>query len=731
MRFPFSAPRIRSLLVLALAGCSRGGEAVHGPAEEFRAVAEALEAGDCPHYGRAPRLAAEARLADPALPRKERLELQIELAYALLEAGEVERSIQLLETALGEVRGSPRQEQRVAKELARAWLREAENQNCVARHNAECCIFPPREGALHTVRRPAETARALYRSLLEADPNDLGARWLINVTTLLLGESTAELPESERLPLHVFGEAKGEPLFRDVSAEAGLVVSNLAGGVGVEDFDGDGWLDVVFSNCDPRGPLRYFRSRGDGGFEDRTADSGTSEQLGGLNLVCADVDEDGDQDVLVLRGAWLLDHGRIRNSLLRNDGGERFVDVTHAAGLAEPARPTQTAAFGDFDGDGSLDLYVGNESRLEIEGGGQGDYPSQLFRGDGRGTFVEITRAAGVANDRYAKGVAVGDHDDDGDLDLYVSNIGPNRLYRNDGRAVFTDVAESAGVLEPTGRSFACWFFDADEDGRLDLWVNAYSTSIADLAATALFRPGQGVAPCLYHNDGDGRFTDRARAAGLFPVLTMGANFGDFDGDGWLDVFLGTGDPQLESLMPDVLLRNVEGERFLDQTAPSGLGHLQKGHGVAFADLDGDGDQDLVHQLGGFVPVDAYQDALFENRSAPGGHWLALSLEGTRTNRDGVGARVEIELATPSGPRTLHRAAGSVSSFGGSPHRLEIGLGNALGIERLRVRWPNGGAVQVFEGPPLDAWLRVREGAAEPERLEWRSFRLGAQRERG
>src|SRR6185436_9282458 len=224
------------------------------------------------------------------------------------------------------------------------------------------------------------------------------------------------------------------PLFRDVGAKAGIDASSLAGGVAIEDFDGDGWIDVITSTADPKGSMHYFRSRGDGTFEDLAEESGLSAQLGGLNMISADFDEDGDQDPLVLRGGWLIDFGRIRRSLLRNDGGRRFEDVTRAAGLAEPAYPSQTATFGDFDADGDLDLYVGNESCIEVKREDcMGDYPSQLFQNDGRGVFTDVAGERGVRNDRYAKGVAAGDYDDDGDLDLYVSNIGQNRLYRNDG----------------------------------------------------------------------------------------------------------------------------------------------------------------------------------------------------------------------------------------------------------------------------------------------------------
>ena len=259
------------------------------------------------------------------------------------------------------------------------------------------------------------------------------------------------------------------------------------------------------------------------------------------------------------RGAWLFDWGRIRKSLLVNDGGV-FTDVTRAAGLAEPASPTQTGVFGDFDGDGWLDLYVGHESRAEFTKAVQ--YPSQLYRNRQDGTFTNATAAAGVSNDRYAKAVAAGDMDNDGDLDLFVSNIGLNRLYRNKGDGTFRDVAERAGVtgkmlgLDKAERHFASWFFDYDNDGGLDLWNAGYDATLADLASAALGEPETAVRPRLFHNRRDGTFEDRAVALGLDRAfLPMGSNFGDLDNDGWLDLYLGTGEPALQVLMPNKALK--------------------------------------------------------------------------------------------------------------------------------------------------------------------------------
>ena len=690
--------------------------------EEFETVAGRLEKSSNPYLGKGQLAAIEARLRSSESP-KEKAQEWLQMCFQRLRIGEIEMAKQAVDHAFKEVQAAedPRLEFLALKVRTMVSLREAETSNCIRNHNRECCIFPLAAGGIHRISDPARNAKRDLLEALKRSPSDLMLQWLLNIVAMALDEYPGGVPEQFRIPERYFDPALTSEIrvFTDVAPKLGLDSLDLAGGVVVEDFDGDGFLDIVTSTSDPRESLRFYRNAGDGTFQESTAGSGLEVQLGGLNLIGGDYDNDGDVDLLVLRGAWLEDDGRIRNSLLRNNGATEagdgskvtFTDVTTDAGLAERAWPSQTAAWGDFDNDGDLDLFVGNESRIEATPG-QGDHPCQLFQNDGTGRFTDIAPAAGVTNDRFCKGVTVGDYDNDGDLDLYVSNVGWNRLYRNDGGMSFTDVAVQSGVRGFQGYNFAPWFFDVNNDGHLDLFVGAYKAELPDFMADARGLPHDAVPPNLYLNLGNGTFRDIASEAGLsHPYLPMGANFGDVDNDGFLDIYLATGESKLEILTPNVLLRNVGGKRFENATYAARLGHLQKGHGVAFADFDHDGDQDLFNQLGGFFPADQFHNALFLN---PGNahHYLVIQCVGAVTNRPAIGARITVTVEDAQGnSREIHRAVGSVSSFGGSPLQQEIGLGDAAAVTGVVVHWPASRQTQQFEEVALDSAIRITEGA--------------------
>ncbi len=276
------------------------------------------------------------------------------------------------------------------------------------------------------------------------------------------------------------------------------------------------------------------------------------------------------------------------------------------------------------------------------------------------------------------------------------------------------------------------WFWDFDNDGVLDLFVPSYrggKNDIVPVIAGYLDLPVEVELPALYRGDGRGGFENVAQRCGLTKVvLPMGANFGDIDNDGWLDIYLTTGDPNYESLMPNVMLRNDSGVRFQNVTHATGLGHLQKGHGVAFVDLDNDGDQDIYHQLGGFYPGDRFHNALFLN-PGHGRHFIKIELVGTRSNRMAFGARIKLVVRNADGDREIHRAVGSVSSFGGSPRRQEIGLGDATRIRSLEIFWPRSGVRQELSDVPMDNLIRVTEGEAGFEKLPLHRVDLSKRRD--
>jgi hypothetical protein len=229
------------------------------------------------------------------------------------------------------------------------------------------------------------------------------------------------------------------------------------------------------------------------------------------------------------------------------------------------------------------------------------------------------------------------------------------------------------------------------------------------MAALYMGKPHSSEVPRLYRNLGNGTFSDVTRQARLDrAILTMGANFGDLDNDGFLDIYLGTGGPDLRLLLPNRMFRNAGGKTFEDVTTSGGFGHLQKGHGIAFGDIDADGDQDIYAVMGGWYTADGFRNALFEN-PGHGNRWITLRLRGTRTNRLALGARIKLTLAEPSGPRVVHAVVGTGGSFGSSSIQQEIGLGRAERIESIEVTWPVSGKRQVLANPGLDRVLEIRE----------------------
>ncbi len=687
-------------------------------ADELTAIADATDQDPRrnAHANRA--RASQLREMNPPADLIDRILFESTLGTELLRAGESEEAVAIFEGILESMNTSPNEfdsswHLAVMDHLALSYLRIGEQENCLINHSAARCLFPITPEGMHTLRDGSERAIYWYEQILHQDPEDLNALWLNNLAHMTLGSYPAGVRPEWRIPMDSLHHRTGIRRFDDVAPILGVDVMGLSGGVVLEDLSGDGWLDLMVSSWGLRDPLQYYENSGDGGFNERTNVAGLSGLTGGLNLVHADYDNDGDQDILVLRGAWLSEGHP--NSLLRNDGRGRFTDVTQEVGVYS-RHPTQTAAWSDFDRDGDLDLFVGNESNPH-----SGRHPSELFINLGDGSFQESGKEVGLALMGYMKAVVWGDYNNDGWPDLFISRYREtNLLLLNEQGMNFRDVSREAGIQEPLD-SFPAWFWDFDHDGWLDIFVSGWRATAGDVAAEYLGIPDHAEKPRLYKNQKDGTFEDVTKKVELDKVMyAMGANFGDLDGDGWLDFYVGTGDPNLRAVMPNRMFRNVDGIRFEEVTTSGGFGHLQKGHGVAFGDIDHDGDQDVYQVMGGAFEGDLARNTLYEN---PGhGHpWVILSLEGTTSNRNAIGARVSVVTDVD----TLYRVVGTGGSFGSSPMRLEVGLGNASSIQNVIVQWPATQSVETFRGVPLQQFVIIREGTSTVEKNLMGSVRLG------
>jgi tetratricopeptide (TPR) repeat protein len=620
-------------------------------------------------------------------------------AYAIAEA-HLPEALPYLEEALGV-----------------SYLHWAEMENGVYRSPGELGLFPPAPGTHLEKQANARLAIQHLTKYLQQQPANLEARWLLNVAYTTAGGYPSEVPAEYLIPKEALTgtQTAGNPIgvFRDVAVAAGLNAFSGAGGVVVDDFDNDGLLDVVTSSMDMCEPLRFFHNNGDGTFTDRAVQAGLANELGGLNVIKADYNNDGCMDLLVLRGGWEV---AVKKSLLRNNCDGTFTDVTEASGLANPLTATQTAVFADIDNDGNLDLIVGNENS-----------PSQLFRNRGDGTFEDISHAAGIDKVAFTKGVTAADYDNDGYIDIYFSNVtGANFLYHNNHDGTFTDVGRQAGVQAPY-YSFATWFFDYDNDGWPDLFVNCYFSSMDDVVRSNLGQRHLTETVKLYRNLHNGTFEDVTARTGLDKVwMPMGANFGDIDNDGFLDMYLGMGQPSLASMMPHLLLRNEDGKRFSNVTAEAGLGELHKGHGIVFADLARSGHEDILAGLGGAVPSDKHAMRVFEN-PGNGNDWINVRLTGVKSNRAGIGARIEVTVQNDgNAARAIYRTVGETSSFGGNPVEQHIGLGHGARIMAVDIWWPATSTRQHFTAVEKNEYIGIEEFAHQVTKLDRRAYRLGA-----
>ncbi len=595
--------------------------------------------------------------------------------------------------------------------LAIAYMRKGELENCAANHNAQSCIIPIQGGGIHKLTSGSEQAIALYKIILTKFPDDLQSRYLLNIAYMTLGKYPAEVPKQWLIESGVFTQNKTSNIvLKDIAGKIGVDMNGISGGCVVEDLDNDGLLDIMASSYGLNDQMRYMHQQKDGSFKTETVSSGLVGITGALNLIHADYNNDGFADIIALRGGWWGKKATNPFSLIKNNGNNSFEDVTIEAGLYSPG-PTQTASWGDFNNDGWIDLFVAHEN-----------YPSQLFMNK-KGKFVDVSAKYGLNFTAYVKGCVWGDINNDGYPDLYISTLNsPNKLFLNQpgtvaGERKFVDISKTSGVEEPIN-SFPAWFFDFDNDGYQDIFVSGYDTKYfgdvgGDAARDMLGLPTLGEKPRLYHNNGNNTFTDVSAAYGVDHVnYAMGCNFGDIDNDGWLDYYLGTGAPAYTSIVPNKLYRNIAGKKFEDITYATNTGHIQKGHGVAFADIDNDGDQDIYEVVGGAVEGDHFRNVLFENSSVTGNHWVKVKLEGSRSNRSAIGAKVRIKVKFADGSfQNFYHVVNTGGSFGSSPLTVSAGLGKAIGIEEIEIKWPDGKyTTEIIKNVSMDSLVKIKEG---------------------
>jgi tetratricopeptide (TPR) repeat protein len=492
----------------------------------------------------------------------------------------------------------------------------------------------------------------------------------------------------------------------------------MGGGVGLIDYDGDGWLDIYLVNgcalpydrANPPRPNRLYRNEGGGRFVDVTQRAGVGGAGYGMGVAVGDYDNDGHDDLFVT--------GLGRTVLYRNRGDGTFEDVTTSAGV-DSALWTTAAGFGDLDGDGDLDLvavtYVAADPAhvpncpdasgqpIHCPPGQFAPQPDLLFRNNGNGTFTDVSKEAGLDVPGGAGlGLAIADLDDDGRLDLFVANdAAPNFLFRNLGGLRFEEVGTTAGVAYDAGgratASMGVVAEDLDRDGRIDL----FHTNFINEGST------------LLHNLGGGQFLDETARSGLGapsrPVTGFGAVAFDADNDGLLDLFAANGHvddrPWINHPMAQLphFYRATSAGRFVLAIPPGSpyFGRPAVGRGAAAGDLDNDGRVDLV-------VVHRDQPVVLLRNTTVGGHWFGLRLVGGRSGKTPVGARITCQ----SGGQTAVRWFTTGTSYlAASDPRIWFGLGAALKIDRLEVRWPSG-LTQSWHDLPADRIFMVAEGSA-------------------
>jgi enediyne biosynthesis protein E4 len=573
------------------------------------------------------------------------------------------------------------------------------------------------------------------RSVLEVirplAPIAIGVALLIVPKSLLAGQQPASTLRTESA-VHSSRDATGTdpikastpsatlPQLVDITASTGIrfehlsspeqkyIVESMGGGVALIDYDRDGWPDIYFTNSQSVEMARtgqkarsaLYHNNHDGTFTDVTEKAGVGYPCWAMGAVVGDYNNDGWPDLLVTCFGGVV--------LYRNNGDGTFTDVTKQAGLGHDSLWATGAAFGDYDGDGYVDLFVSHYVDLqisdlpkfgstkdckyrgiEVQCGPKGlkGSPDNLYHNNGDGTFTDLSQKAGVGDPQNYFGLSAvwSDFDGDGNLDLFVANDGQkNYLYQNDGHGHFTDIALAAGVAVSQ---------DGAEQANMGVALGDYIHTGRSAIAISHFSDEYAV---LYRNDGRMNFSDASYDSGIAPDTKLyvgwGAEFVDIDNSGWLDFFLVNGHvyPQVDTLVagsryrePKLLYLNQHDGTFknISKLVGPAIQIPQVSRGVAMGDLFNDGRVEIVIENLTGSPM------ILQPQGGPANHWISFTLEGTESNRLALNARIRVTSGNLVQTSELLSGGSYLSQ---NDLRIHFGLGARVTVDKVEILWPNG-----------------------------------------
>lgn len=666
-----------------------------------------------------------------------KMNLTGEYAMELLSCGKYSESISMLDTiykffADYNATMDPVTKRNLYSLVGIAYMRQGEVENCLQNHNQESCLIPIQPKGFHQLTTGSRKAIEVYEQCLKEFPEDLETIYLLNLAYMTLGEYPNRVPKKYLIDPSWFKSKIDFPRYPDIAAQLGVNRFSNAGGTVIDDFNNDGWLDIVVSSLAPTEELVLYLNNGDGTFSDRTEEFGLKGHVAILNFNQTDYNNDGWLDLFLMRGAWFNSQGDMPCTLLKNTGKGFFVDVTMKAGLTKYAS-SQTSAWADYNLDGWLDLIKANESMPNLQRG------VDVYINQKDGTFSHESAGYGMTTNLFFKGCVAPDVNNDRYPDLFLSPIGaPNLLYINQGatgKKGFMLSGPGANLSAPE-KSFPCWSFDYDNDGHEDIFVSSYSNDVPPAAQWMMSHMGTAdpaLFPKLYHNKGNLQFEEVGVQMGLTEIaFSMGCNFGDINSDGFLDFYMATGNPLYQSIVPNKMYLNMEGKRFEDISYSGGFANIQKGHGVGFGDLDQDGDEDLYVTIGGTYDGDKFYNSLFENPNPEQNNWIVLKLEGTTANKAAIGARVTLTVMEEGVVRKICRTVTSGASFGGNSLVLEVGLRKAMEVKSVHVQWPCKECPdQVFTGMAINKAYTLTQDNPTPTPREYSAVQFGKHQAEG